>query len=313
MALHLRVIVPAFKEGANLATFHEVLSKELNVIKTLNWSLLFAIDKSLDDTEEVAQRIIENNANCSALIFANKAGHQNALLAGIKHSLHADVIVTMDADLQHPPSLIPSLLEKFYSGCDIVHTTRKSSEDVSLLRKTLGNLFYFIFSKLSSIDLAANSADFRLISNRVAKMVAEEFPENNIFLRGIFSWIGFKQSYVTFEASPRMEGSTKYTFSKSLKFALNGILSFSTAPLVAAAHVGIVIALIAIVCAMYFFIRYFYVMNLPDGWTTLITVFLLFTGVQLIFMGIIGAYVGRIYGELKKRPRYIIEKVVEHE
>ncbi len=235
-----------------------------------------------------------------------------SLLAGIENSPDAEAIIMMDSDLQHPPELIPELLANFRRGFDVVYTVRRDIEDGSFLRKLAGNSFYHLLSKLSQVSINANAADFRLISCRVARILVTGFQERNMFLRGLFSWIGFQQTGVEYIAEKRFAGQSKYSFSEMLQLAMAGILSFSTKPLHTGIFVGIAFALIAFIFLIWAVASYFVDRSIPSGWTTLAVLFLLFNGVQLIVLGIMGAYIGGVYEEVKGRPRYIIEEEISH-
>jgi dolichol-phosphate mannosyltransferase len=235
-----------------------------------------------------------------------------SLLAGIENSVDSDAIIMMDSDLQHPPELIPKLLENYMQGFDVVYTVRRDTEDVGIVRKMAGNIFYRVLGTLSQVSINANAADFRLISKRVAKILSDGFQERNMFMRGLFSWIGFQQTGVEYVAEKRFAGHSKYSFSRMVQLAMNGILSFSTKPLQVGIFVGISFAGLAFLLIIASVIKYFIVQSIPSGWTTLFVFLLLFSGIQLVVLGIIGAYIGGIYEEVKGRPRYIIEEEICH-
>jgi dolichol-phosphate mannosyltransferase len=231
-----------------------------------------------------------------------------SLLAGIDHASDADVIVMMDSDLQHPPELIPTLLARFEEGNDIVYTVRRDTEDISRARKLLGRLFYRTLSRLSDVPMQENAADFRVISARVARVLTNEIQERGLFLRGILSWIGFNQARVEYTAARRAAGTSKYSLSKMFSLAGAGILSFSTKPLRMGIFVGVGMAFVGFALGAITVAQYFIDRSLPSGWTTIVTLLLLFSGVQLMFMGIIGAYIGGIYEEVKARPHYLVDE-----
>ena len=216
----------------------------------------------------------------------------------------------MDSDLQHPPELIPELIDNFHRGFEVVYTVRRDTEDISPFRKIVGNVFYRLLAKLSSIPMRPNAADFRLISGRVAKVLSTDFRERNMFLRGIFTWIGFRQTGIEYVAEKRAGGYSKYSLSKMLQLATAGILSFSTKPLQVGIFVGIMFSLVSFGMVIWTVIEFFLVKSIPSGWSTLVVLMLMFSGIQLIVMGAIGAYIGAIYEEVKGRPRYIIDEVI---
>lgn len=310
--LKLTVVTPVFNEEQVIAHYHEHTRKVLDSIDGIDANILFVVDRSTDNTLEVLRGIVAQDSSSKVIALSSRFGHQMSLLAGIEHAVDADCIVMMDSDLQHPPEIIPQLIDRFRMGADVVYTVRRDTADVGLLRRTVGNLFYKLLSMISHIPINANAADFRLISRRVALSLTNNFQERNMFLRGLFTWMGFKQSSVEYCAGSRFAGQSKYSFSRMLQLAMVGILSFSTRPLQLGIFVGIGFAAIAFLYLVISVIAYFVDRSIPSGWTTLVAVLLLFSGVQLIVMGIIGAYIGGIYDEVKGRPRYIIEEVISH-
>jgi dolichol-phosphate mannosyltransferase len=203
-------------------------------------------------------------------------------------------------------------LAAFRRGFDVVYTTRRDTEDAGFVKKMAVNFFYHILGKLSQVPINPNAADFRLISCRVARALVTGFRERNMFLRGLFSWIGFPQTGIEYVAERRFAGRSKYSFSRTLQLAMAGILSFSTKPLQAGIFVGIGFATLAFVYMLTVVIDFFINKAIPSGWTTLVVLMLLFSGVQLIVIGVVGLYIGGIFEEVKGRPRYIIEEEISH-
>jgi len=310
--LKLAVITPVFNEADVIRHFHARTRKVLDSLEDVEATILFVLDPSTDKTLDVLREIVAEDASSRALVMSTRFGHQMALLAGIEHSLDADAIVMMDSDLQHPPELISELLANFRQGNDVVYTLRRDTEDMGYFRKISGNLFYRLLASLSQIPINANAADFRLISSRIAKTLSLGFKERNMFLRGLFSWMGFNQIGVEYVAEKRFAGESKYSLSRMVHLAMTGILSFSSKPL----HMGIVVGICfsALSFALIFVAvaKYFIAQSIPNGWTTLVVLLLLFSGIQLIILGIMGAYIGGIYEEVKSRPRYLIEEEIIH-
>lgn len=304
----LTVVAPVFREGAGLIHFHTRLKKVVKRIKSFKVKILYVLDPSPDDSEKTLKLIVKNDSQASALVLSARFGHQMSLLAGLENALNSEVIIMMDSDLQHPPELIPKLISKYHEGYDIVYTIRKDSGDVSLIRRQLGKIFYKTLSLIADIPINENAADFRLISNKVAHILVNECPERNLFLRGLVSWVGFNQTGVIFQAEKRQFGQSNYSVSKILKLALTGILSFSVKPLYLSIITGLLCALLAFIFILFFIISFFTDNNIPSGWTTLATLLLLFNGLNLIFLGVLGAYIGGVFSEVKSRPRYIINK-----
>ena len=310
--LKLTVVTPVFNEEQVIGHFHARTRKVLNSLDEVETTILFVVDRCTDNTLNVLRSLVASDPNAKVIALSSRFGHQMSLLAGIENSLDADAIIMMDSDLQHPPELIPELIENFKRGFDVVYTVRRDTADVGFVRKMAGNLFYRVLGKLSQIPINANAADFRLVSGRVAKLLTTDFQERNMFLRGLFSWMGFNQVSVEFVAERRFAGESKYSISRMVQLAMAGVLSFSTKPLQMGIFVGIGFATLAFVLILAAIIKYFIVQSIPSGWTTLVVLLLLFSGIQLIVLGIMGAYIGGIYEEVKGRPRYIIEEEISY-
>ena len=311
--LKLTVVVPVFNEEQVIAHFHARARAALDRLDGVDGALLYVVDRCPDNTLGVLRGIVEHDSRTKVLAMSSRFGHQMSLLAGIEHALDADAIVMMDSDLQHPPELIGELLEQFRQGHDVVYTVRKDTEAINPLRKLAGNLFYRVLGKLANVPINANAADFRLISARVARTLSTGFQERNMFLRGLFSWMGYRQTQVEYVAEKRFAGQSKYSFSKMIQLATAGILSFSTKPLQMGIFVGMGFAAVAFLFMAIAVGNFFIDRQLPSGWTTIVSLLLLFNGVLLIVLGTVGVYVGAIYEEVKGRPRYIVEEVIAQE
>ena len=308
--LKLTVVTPVFNEEQVIGHFHARTRGVLDSMEDVEATILFVVDRCSDNTLTVLRALVKNDPKSKVIALSSRFGHQMSLLAGIENSLDSDAIIMMDSDLQHPPELIPELLENFKQGFDVVYTVRRDTDDVGIVRQMAGNLFYRLLGKLSQVSINANAADFRLISGRVAKILTTGFQESNMFLRGLFSWMGFQQIGIEYVAEKRFAGQSKYSFSRMVQLAMAGILSFSTKPLQIGIFVGIGFAALAFVLIIAAVIKYFIVQSIPSGWTTLVVLLLLFSGMQLIVLGIMGAYIGGIYEEVKGRPRYIVEEEI---
>jgi polyisoprenyl-phosphate glycosyltransferase len=306
----LTIVAPVFNEAAGIAGFHERTRAVLDTMQGVETTILFVVDKCTDNTLDVLRDITCIDKHVRVLALSARFGHQMSLLAGIEHSIDADAVIMMDSDLQHPPELIPKLVAAFKDGADVVFTVRLDTEDVRAVRKAAGNLFYWMLRKVSNVPINANAADFRLISARVAHLLSTQFHERNMFLRGLFSWIGFPQTSVEYVAEKRVYGDSKYTFARTLRLASAGVLSFSTKPLQLGVILGAAVAGLAFVLLFASLLSYLIDRTAPSGWTTLVAIALLFSGVQLIIIGIIGMYIGDIYEEVKRRPRYIVEEEI---
>jgi glycosyltransferase involved in cell wall biosynthesis len=307
----LTVVTPVFNEEEVIHAFYERTKSALNKLdEQYEARILFVVDRCTDNTVAILKQIAALDSHAQVLTMSARFGHQMALLAGIDYAADADVIVMMDSDLQHPPELIPELLRQHDLGNDIVFTVRMDTEDTGRLRKAIGSLFYRLLGYLSEVAINENAADFRLVSRRVAKLLRTQIRERNMFLRGLFSWIGFNQKCVEYAAAKRAAGQSKYSFSRMTNLAIAGILSFSTKPLKIGIFIGVCFATFSFVLIIIAVIKYFVVQSIPDGWTTMVVLLLLFSGIQLIVLGIMGTYIGGIYEEVKGRPRYIIDEII---
>lgn len=309
-SIKLTVIAPVFNEEEVIGAFHARLSEVLVSLADVDAKVLYVVDRCTDNTLEVLRALARRDPRAKVIALSSRFGHQMSLVAGIDNALDSDAIVMMDSDLQHPPELIPELIDNFRRGFEVVYTVRRDTEAINPLRKMAGNLFYRLLAKLSRIPMNANAADFRLISGRVAKILSTDFSERNMFLRGIFTWIGFRQTGIEYVARKRAGGYSKYSLSKMLQLATAGILSFSTKPLQVGIFVGVIFSLLSFIVMIWAVVEFFLDKSIPSGWTTLVVLLLMFSGIQLIVLGIIGAYIGGIYEEVKGRPRYIIDEEI---
>lgn len=305
----LVVVVPAYNEEEGIEHFHTVLSAELNKLSAYTSSILFVDDGSKDDTFSILKNIAARDRTVSVLKLSRNFGHQAALLAGIDHA-EGDVVVTMDADLQHPPAVIPLLLAEYEKGNDVVYTFREEADNLGFFRKFAGALFYRAVNLISDVPIRRNASDFRLMSRRVAELMRERLRERNMFMRGIISWVGFSQSSVRFKADSRFAGSSKYSLSRNIQFAIFGLISFSKKPLRAAAVIGLGCAFFGFAFATVTIVQYFLGFSLEPGWASIVVLLSVFGGIQLFFLGVIGEYIGAIFDEVKSRPQYLVDESV---
>jgi polyisoprenyl-phosphate glycosyltransferase len=306
----LTVISPVYNEAEVLERFYEELSANLQPLADrYRTRILFVLDRSSDNSVDILKRLAGADRNVGVLSLSARFGHQMALLAGIDHT-DADVIVMMDSDLQHPPSLLPALLAQYESGYDIVNTVREDEQELGLLKRNSSRLFYRMINSISDVPINERAADFRLISRKVAEVFKYQIRERNQFLRGLLSWIGFSTTFVPFRVGARVAGRSKYSTARLMRFAVQGIVSFSKRPLQAAVVLGFIFAGFGLINAVLTLAQYFLYSSLPSGWTTLAILISVFSGVQLIFLGIIGEYIGAIFDEVKGRPHYIVDEKV---
>jgi glycosyltransferase involved in cell wall biosynthesis len=304
----LSVITPVYNEEEVIAEFHRQLAAELDRLSERYESeVIYIVDSCPDRSLEILRGIAQGDPRVKVLALSARFGHQMALVAGIDHA-HGDAVIMLDSDLQHPPALIPVMLAEFEKGYDVVFTIRKNPRGSGLFKSLTSGMFYAVINRLSQIPILESAADFRLISARIARVFQREIRERNQFLRGLVSWVGFKRIGIPFETRERGGGRTKYSIARLLRFGIHGIVSFSKKPLEAAILVGLGLASLGLFLALFSVIDYFHRSNLPSGFTTLVILISGFSGVHLIFLGIIGEYVGAIFDEVKARPHYIIEE-----
>lgn len=306
----LTVLCPVFNEEEVIEIFYKELKLILSSLpKDYEHIIMFVIDRCDDATLDILKRIATLDSSVILISLSARFGHQMSLLAGIDHC-NSDIIIMMDSDLQHPPSLIPSMLKKYEDGHDIVYTIRQASSDVSFISRIGSKLFYLLVNKISDTPIYENAADFRLISRRVAELFQNDIRERNLFLRGLFSWIGFKRTGVTFQADERRAGKSKYSLMHLIHFSLNGLIAFSSSVLRMAIILGVIFALFGILLGAITLVQYFFNDAFPPGWATLTILLSVYSGIQLFFLGVIGEYVGATYIEVKRRPHYIVDEKI---
>lgn len=301
---------PVYNEAEVIQPFHAELRKVADSLAgRYAIKILYVVDRSTDLTLDILKGIAGRDSAVQVLGMSSRFGHQMSLLAGIDHC-DADAIIMMDSDLQHPPSLIPDMLAEYEKGYDIVYTVRQGYHDEGLLKRISSRLFYRLINRLSDVPIIENAADFRLISRRVAEIFRKQIRERNQFLRGLFSWVGFRSTGISYHMEKRYAGSSKYSALRLLRFGIQGVVSFSRKPLQAAIFLGFAFAMSGFVFVLVTLMQYFRHDVLPPGWATLAILISIFSGVQLIFLGIIGEYIGAIFDEVKGRPHYIVEEKI---
>jgi len=301
----ISIVVPCYNESPNISTLLSEISENLRPLGE-PYEVLFVDDGSVDETLEVLKRL-PPDSKASYISLSRNFGHQLALKAGLDHA-RGDVVITMDGDLQHPPRLIPTLLAKWREGYTIVNTVRQTTQNAGWFKSFTSRRFYWAFEKLSGIPLAAGSADFRLLDQSVVKAL-REFKEPHLFLRGLVHWVGFKSTTVPYDADPRLTGQTKFTLSKMLRFALDGLMAFSITPLRVAGVLGLLISFLAAGYITYgIYIALFTPQAIP-GWASILVSVLFLGGIQMIFLGLLGEYVGKTFMEGKQRPQYLIKEL----
>ena len=298
----ISIVTPVYNEEDNVVFFHEEITK---VMKTtgMDYELIYVNDGSKDRTDELIRELAEKDSHVRAVTFARNFGHQTAITCGMDFA-RGDAVITMDGDMQHPPELIPLLLEKWKDGYDIVQTIRTSTEDSGFIKKITSAGYYKVINSISETPVTPGGSDFRLM-NRKSLDVFLRFREHARFIRGNVGDLGFKQTTIKFEAPARHAGVSKFSMHKMLHFAMDGILTNSTMPLRAAFYAGVVSGGIGILLILHVLYSYL-IGNTVPGWATMTILIAFFGSANLVGLGIIGEYIGRIYEETKDRPLYWI-------
>lgn len=308
---HISIIVPVYKEAANIKPF---LSRLEQVMATtlLSYEVLFCLDPSPDNTEEVIRQEIERNSNIQLLIFSRRFGQPAATMAGIL-SCKGETCVVIDVDLQDPPELIEAMYKKMQEGYEVVYAKRKSRQGETLIKRIVSHIGYKVINNLSDVQIPTNTGDFRVMSRRVIEEI-RRLNECHGFLRGLVAYVGFKQAFIEYDRDPRFAGKGNYNrFTGSLKIGLNGLISFSSRPLQMMSVAGAIIAGFSFLLGAWYLLQKLIGIDLTPGLSTTVLVVSFFSGVQLLCLGLMGEYVSRIYEEVKRRPMYIIDQVVKKE
>lgn len=305
----ISLVVPMYYEEKVVNECYKRLTEVLQKIENYDYEIIFINDGSKDKTLELLEEIAEKDDKVKILSFARNFGHQCAVTAGLKH-VSGDAIVIIDADLQDPPELIPDMLKLWEEGNQVIYGKRKTRDGESAFKLLTAKMFYKTLNALSDVEIPKDTGDFRLVDREVVDVI-NSLPEHNKFLRGLWSWVGFRQMPYEYERKERFAGETKYPLKKMLKLASDGIISFSTKPLKFVGALGLVSIAISIFIMIYAVISFIFKLNnLTAGWTSLMIAITFFAGVQLLSIWIMSEYIARIYDESKNRPQYIIEKKI---
>ena len=305
----ISIVIPMYYEEQVAEECYKRVTGVLKNIKEYDYEILFVNDGSKDRTLEILEKIAKENDKVKIISFSRNFGHQAAVTAGLKY-VTGDAVVIMDADLQDPPELIPDMLKHWEEGYEVIYGKRKTRDGESAFKLFTAKAFYTTLNKLSDVEIPKDTGDFRLVDRKVVDVI-NSLPEHNKFLRGLFSWVGFKQYAYEYERKERFAGKTKYPLKKMLKLAQDGILSFSTKPLKIVGGLGILSVIISIAILLYSILSFaFSWNNLTPGWTSLMCTITFLGGVILISLWMIGEYIARIYDETKQRPQYIVDKTI---
>ena len=301
----LTIVVPAYNESAVLRTFHERLRWVLDALP-LETNVLYVDDGSSDGTWSIIEALVADDPRTGALKLSRNFGKEAALTAGLD-AVTADAAVVIDADLQDPPELIPALVEQWQAGFDVVYATRSMREGETAFKRFTAAAFYRSMERLSDTAIPRDTGDFRLLSRRALDALGQ-LRERQRFMKGLFSWIGYRQTAVHYQREPRQAGTTKWNYWRLAQLAIEGITSFSTAPLRLATWVGLGAAGLSFVYGLWVLIKALFHGDPVRGYPTLMLVILFLGGVQLLALGVIGEYLGRNYAESKRRPLYFVEE-----
>ncbi len=301
----LSIVVPAYNEEANVESLYERVSAVLEKLG-LRWELIFSVDPSTDRTEELILRLRERDPRVKLLRFSRRFGQPMATLAGLEAS-SGDAVIVIDCDLQDPPELIPELVERWREGFDVVYAQRRTREGETAIKRMIAALGYKLIGRIAEVEIPRNTGDFRLMSRRVADNVVA-LKESHGFLRGLVGLVGFRQTSVLYDRDPRAGGKGKYNrFFGSIVIGLNGVVGFSRYPLRFISMLGFVFSALAFVLAIVYVALKLSGVDFPVGNPTIVIIISFFSGIQLLSLGVMGEYVGRIYDEVRERPKYIVE------
>ncbi len=308
----LTVVVPAFNESSSLREFHARLAPVLDKLgPDLAGDVLYVDDGSRDDTWDVIRSLHASDPRAAGLKLSRNFGKEHAMTAGLDHT-DADAIVMIDADLQDPPELIPEFVKKWREGFDVVYGTRSSRAGESAAKKITASAFYRVMERLSSTPVPRDTGDFRLMNRRAVQALGQ-LRERQRFMKGLFAWVGYKQTSIEYERDARFAGTSKFNYWRLWNFAIEGITSFSGAPLKVATYIGVLTAMLSFLFGTYVLVKALLFGDAVRGYPTLMLVILFLGGVQLIALGMIGEYLGRLYLESKQRPLYLVDEFVAAE
>ncbi|MDR3537771.1 MAG: glycosyltransferase family 2 protein [Acetobacteraceae bacterium] len=306
----LCVIVPAYNEATGLEEFHRRLSAVMGRLGR-SWQVLYVNDGSTDATLAVMRQLRERDRRVALINLSRNFGKEVAMTAGLDHA-DADAVIIIDSDLQDPPEVIPELVSVWQEGFDIVYAQRSVRQGETWLKKTTAALFYRLMSDIGNVRLPRDTGDFRLMSRRVVEAL-RTLREGHRFMKGLFAWVGYPSKAVLYERAPRHIGTTKWNYWKLWNFAIEGITSFTVMPLKIASYLGLLVSVFAAVFIIQLVVRTILFGNPVAGYPSLMAVVLFLGGVQLLTLGVIGEYLGRIFNETKQRPLYLIESFLPPE
>ena len=301
----ISIVVPVFNEEDNIEHFYESVCKVMESLP-YDFELIYVDDGSKDRSREILRSLEKQDERVQSIFLARNSGHQLALTCGLDNA-DGDAVITMDGDMQHPPELIPVLLEKWEQGYEVVQTIRKTTEGVSAMKKLTSYYYYKLLNKLSNVHIQEGGSDFRLM-DRVVVKAFRRYREHARFIRGMIGAMGFRQVQIEFVAPKRFAGVSKFSPRKMLNFAIDGVLAYSNLPLRLGLYIGTISGLISLLMILHVFVSKYVLNDAVAGWATLTACVLFFGGMQMIVLGILGEYLGRVFEEVKHRPLYLIAR-----
>lgn len=308
----ISVVIPMYYEEEVAEECYKRTKEVLDRFKKYKHEIVVVNDGSKDKTLEILEDIAKKDKNVKVISLSRNFGHQAAVTAGLKYT-SGDAVVIMDADMQDPPEVIEEMIKLWENGNEVIYAKRKARKGETAFKLFTAKMFYKVLNGLSDVEIPKDTGDFRLADRKVIDVI-NSLPEHNKFLRGLFSWVGFKQVPLEYERNERFAGKTKYPLKKMLKLASDGITSFSTKPLKMLGIIGMISVLISVLILIYALVSYIFNLNqLAAGWTSLMVTITFLSGMQLLSIWLISEYIGKIYDESKGRPEYIVDKKINIE
>lgn len=301
----ISIVVPVFNEQEVLRELYRCVSDVMKQV-AMPFELILVNDGSTDQSLDIMLELWQQDKNVKVIDLSRNFGHQMAIMAGLEYTC-GDAVITMDGDLQHPPELIDAFIQKWQQGYDVVYTSRDHTGDASLFKTMTSRLFYTIVNRLAEVHIPPGAADFRLLDRKVVEAI-RALGERAVFLRGLVSWVGYRQTAIRYEAAARYSGKSKYSIIRMLRFATDGVTSFSSIPLYISAFIGILMSMLGFIYGAFAIYARMFTDRVVEGWTSVIVAVLFLGGINLITLGIQGTYLARIYNEVKGRPRYFVRR-----
>ncbi|RWZ59062.1 glycosyltransferase [Halobacillus fulvus] len=302
----ITILIPAFNEEESIEQLYSRLNDVTSEIYNYQFELLFVNDGSQDRTMPMIKELRDNDARVSYVDLSRNFGKETAMIAGFDHA-QGDAVIILDADLQDPPELIPEMIEYWEQGYDDVYAKRRSRKGETFMKKATAGLFYKVLKKMSQVPIQENTGDFRLLDRRCVEAI-KQIRETQRYTKGMFSWVGYKKKEILFDRDPRLSGETKWNYGKLVDLAIEGVTSFTTAPLRFSSLMGMTVSLFAFLYMIWIIVKTIAFGEPVEGYPSLMSVILFIGGIQLIVLGIIGEYLGRVFNETKNRPLYFVDE-----